>query len=430
LLVAIEVPLWLWNIHLLPLWIKLVWLFVFGATIGSFLNVCILRIPERQSITGRSRCNACGTPIRWWHNLPVLSWLILRGRCASCGARFSFRYFFVEVLTGSIFAALYWWEVAERGLYPPGVPINVAVLHWQYLAHAILACFLILATFIDFDHFLIPDEVTVPGTLLALVLMTFVPVAQLPHWTFQGAIGPLTSATTIPVDFPLWLRAGQPWALVLGLLAMIGWCAALFPWQLIPWAARVRRRAGPAMARACYARHALAWDTILLYVIAVVGSIGVTLVWLWGDLAWIGLLTALAGLGIAGGIMWSIRITAQLGMGREALGFGDVTLLGMIGAWIGWQAALMSLFLSAFYGLAMAVVRLLFGDSKIQYGPAICLGALTVIVSWGSLWDRFQQAFVVLGNLLILLLPVALAIMLPLLVLMRMFRERFIESTD
>src|SRR5579872_4961937 len=86
--------------------------FAVGAAVGSFLNVCVYRIPyERSFLWPGSRCGSCLQPIRWYDNLPLLSYWILRGRCRSCGARFSIRYFFVELLTALAFAGLYYLEV-------------------------------------------------------------------------------------------------------------------------------------------------------------------------------------------------------------------------------------------------------------------------------------------------------------------------------
>src|SRR5437588_5566393 len=90
----------------------LVFVFMLGAIVGSLLNVCIYRIPlEKSIIWPGSRCSHCLQPIRWYHNLPLLSYLLLRGRCATCATRFSSRYFLVELLTGLAFVALFYLEV-------------------------------------------------------------------------------------------------------------------------------------------------------------------------------------------------------------------------------------------------------------------------------------------------------------------------------
>jgi prepilin signal peptidase PulO-like enzyme (type II secretory pathway) len=91
--------------------------FILGSVIGSFLNVCIYRIPEGISIVSpRSRCPQCGTPIRWYHNIPILSWLFLKGRCAYCGVKVSARYLLVEALTGGLFALFFSCGVKSCGV--------------------------------------------------------------------------------------------------------------------------------------------------------------------------------------------------------------------------------------------------------------------------------------------------------------------------
>ncbi len=88
-------------------WFALVWLAVMGACVGSFLNVVIYRLPKSQSLFGRSHCPKCRRQIRAWHNVPVLAWLVLRGKCCDCGARISFRYPAVEAVTAVVFAGLF-----------------------------------------------------------------------------------------------------------------------------------------------------------------------------------------------------------------------------------------------------------------------------------------------------------------------------------
>lgn len=132
--------------------------FFFGACIGSFLNVVIYRVPKEESVvTPGSHC-ACGAPIKWHDNIPILSWLLLRGRARCCGRTFSFRYPFVELLTGLLFVAC-WLK------FPP----LVALCGWTFLS-----C-LIAATFIDLDHFIIPDVFTIGLGVFGVLLSLLVP---------------------------------------------------------------------------------------------------------------------------------------------------------------------------------------------------------------------------------------------------------------
>lgn len=131
---------------------------LFGACIGSFLNVCIYRIPQGESIVSPPSHCGCGQPIAWRDNIPVLSWLILRGRARCCGRPFSFRYPAVELLTAALFLAC--WL-----LFPPG----------KALAGAVLCSIVICALFIDLDHMIIPDVFTVGGAAAGVLLSVLLP---------------------------------------------------------------------------------------------------------------------------------------------------------------------------------------------------------------------------------------------------------------
>ncbi len=132
--------------------------FVFGACIGSFLNVVIYRVPKEESIvTPGSHCG-CGQPIRWFDNIPMLSWLLLRGRARCCGRPFSIRYPFVEFLTGVLFLVC-WLRL------PPAV----AIAGWIFVS-----C-LIAATFIDLDHMIIPDVFTLGLGVFGVLLSVAIP---------------------------------------------------------------------------------------------------------------------------------------------------------------------------------------------------------------------------------------------------------------
>lgn len=139
-------------------WFFPVCAFVFGACVGSFLNVCIYRVPKGESVvTPGSHC-ACGQPIAWHDNIPILSWLLLRGRARCCGRAFSFRYPAVELLTALLFLAC-------ALLFPPA----------KALGGMVLVSIVLCATFIDHDHMIIPDGLTIGGGIVGVGLSLLLP---------------------------------------------------------------------------------------------------------------------------------------------------------------------------------------------------------------------------------------------------------------
>lgn len=129
-----------------------------GLIVGSFLNVCIWRLPREESVVfPRSHCTRCNASIQWFDNIPVLSWILLRGKCRSCGEKFSVRYALVEILTAGVFVFCHelFFKHAEYA--------NTAAFLYFF-------CALIVITFIDIDHYLILDVVTFPGMALCLAL--------------------------------------------------------------------------------------------------------------------------------------------------------------------------------------------------------------------------------------------------------------------
>ena len=127
---------------------------------------------------------------------------------------------------------------------------------------------------------------------------------------------------------------------------------------------------------------------------AVFGSVVILLVWYRGGPGWEGLLSALVGMAAGGGLIWLVRIIGAAALGREAMGFGDVTLMAMIGAFLGWQPCLVIFFLAPVAGLVVGVLRLLLKrDREIPYGPFLCLATLFVIVCWNGVWGWSQQYF-------------------------------------
>ena len=228
---------------------------LFGAMVGSFLNVCVYRIPAEQSIvTPGSHC-ACGKPIAWYDNIPVLSWFILRGKARCCGRPYSFRYAFVELLTAALFLAC--WL-----LFPPA----------KAACGMVFVSVLIAATFIDLDHMIIPDVFTIGAGLVGVLLSFLVPALH----DYHGNIYVVDS-----------LRSGT---------------------------------------------------------------------------------AALQGLLVGSGLVLWIALLAEMALKKEAMGFGDVKFVGMIGAFCGWQGAVFSVFGGAVVGTVWFVIALLW--QKLSGKPA------------------------------------------------------------
>jgi len=245
--------------------------FIFGMIVGSFLNVCIYRLPVSQSIVRpRSRCPQCGHSIRSVDNIPVLSYLLLKGRCRDCGARIPLRYPLVETLSGA-FAAM---AVARFGFSGQAV-----------LMFALIAALLVI-TFIDLDHRIIPDAITLPGIPVGLAA-SFGP----------GLISPFES--------------------LIGILAGGG----------------------------------------SLFLVA-----------------------------------WGYQLITQ----REGMGGGDIKLLAMIGAFLGWQGVLFTIFVASLTG-TLAGMALIFrrrGNMKlaVPFGPFLAVGAIAYLFIGTELWSWYIAA--------------------------------------
>jgi leader peptidase (prepilin peptidase)/N-methyltransferase len=133
-------------------------IFVGGLAVGSFLNVVIYRLPRGKSLLRPgSACPSCRKPIRFYDNIPVLSFLLLKGRCRHCGEKISWRYPLVELLTATVFTLV----------------VIVHGFSLQSLSYVLLTAMLIAITFIDLEHFIIPDYITIPGAILGLFLAFF-----------------------------------------------------------------------------------------------------------------------------------------------------------------------------------------------------------------------------------------------------------------
>jgi leader peptidase (prepilin peptidase)/N-methyltransferase len=265
--------------------------FAWGTCIGSFLNVCIHRIPRELSVVKpRSFCPGCERTIPWYCNVPILSYVLLRGKCRFCGVRISARYVTVELLVGLLFL-LTWLKFDTM---PGARPLALAPIEaWPLVPiYWLLVSGLVLGTFVDFEHLIIPDRVTLGGIAAGVVL---------------SAVAP-----------------------------------------------------------------ALHGESEMLY----------------------GLLWSLTGAALGWGILWLIAIFGRFVFRKEAMGFGDVKLLGAIGAFLGWRAVLFTIVVSSFagslVGVTLVVLKLKAMQSRIPYGPYLALAAVIWWMLWGpGLWNAY-----------------------------------------
>lgn len=183
-----------------------------GLVTGSYLNVVVHRLPRGLStVVPRSRCPGCGTPIRPLDNLPVVSWLLLRGRCRACGALISPRYPLIEAFTGLLFVAC-----LERFGATPGA-----------LVGALFCALMIALAAIDVEHFLLPDRITLPGIAVGLALQPFTPWA-----TFtQGIVGALVGAGVLLAAYGGWWLLRREEGLGLGDVKMLAMIGAFLGWR-------------------------------------------------------------------------------------------------------------------------------------------------------------------------------------------------------
>lgn len=260
--------------------IEIIFAFLFGSIVGSFLNVCIHRMPQEgySLIKPNSHCPNCKKPIEWYDNIPMLSYIFLGAKCRNCKAPISIRYFLVELLTAVSFVIFY----------------NTFGLTFNLFFYLIFLCGLIVATFIDIAHRIIPDEISIGGIIVGLLLSAL-----------KGVYG-------CPLSF-------NPKPLVSSLLGVV---------------------------------------------------IGGGIIYLTGcifDLVYFKLLK-------------HPPIQGE----TESMGGGDVKLLAMIGAFLGWQSAVLTFFLAPFFGAVIGVGNLITKkDHTIPYGPFLSLAAILALF-WGK----------------------------------------------
>ncbi len=198
------------------MWVEATLAFVFGLLWGSFSNVVILRLPRGESVVWPgSRCPYCSRPIAWYDNVPVLSWLVLRGRCRSCSAPISGRYPLVEIITACVFAAIVW-------------NFGYSFLTVEYL---LMAWGLIVVSFIDFDHMILPDVFTLSGILIGLA-----GAALNPEREFLPALaGVFLGGGFLWLIAYLYLILRKEEGMGGGDIKLLAWIGAVLGWQAVPF---------------------------------------------------------------------------------------------------------------------------------------------------------------------------------------------------
>jgi leader peptidase (prepilin peptidase)/N-methyltransferase len=334
--------------------------FVLGASIGSFLNVCIYRMPRDLSVNEprRSFCPACKYQIPWWHNLPLLSWLLLRGKCANCASPISFRYFGVELLTALLFLAV-WLKV-----WPAAWVLA--------LPYFVLVSLFVVATFIDFEHFIIPDEITWGGAAAGLLLSFAVPPLQGEQSHLMGGLWSLIGAVAGWGLLRLVVELGK---LAFGKKKIVFEQAEPFRWERHDQDADFHVGPEKFLWSDFFARGN---EQLLLHCTALeidgekleLGVLRFTLDWVHhGERKW-----ALEKIEVISGE------ATELTFPREAMGLGDVKFMACIGAFLGWQAILFTVMSASMIGAVIGVLAILLRrrewSAKIPFGPYLALGAL------------------------------------------------------
>lgn len=358
-------------------WIWLLPVFLLGACIGSFLNVVIYRVPLGMSVNEpkRSFCPLCKNPIPMWLNFPLISWLWLRGKCKECHAPIAFRYFGVELLTAVLFVVV-WWVFAAQS-------VGVVAFLW------ILIALLVSITFIDAEHLIIPSSLTWGGTaagLAACAVWPPLPVlgGDAGNWLSglkHGGIGWVTGFGG------LWLVV-ELGKMAFGKKAMK--FAKSVEWSLkdpqgdldpllfvidggeIPWWDIFYRKSDRLLVETTDIRvdgESVGGGSLIIRELEIQLPDGTVHV--------------LANLKSLAGTATSVVIP------REAMGMGDVHLLGMIGAFFGWTGVFFSLFSASVFAIIAAIVGRIGLGKQLPFGPFLAMGAAAWMLGAWKIWEWY-----------------------------------------
>lgn len=407
--------------------ILIVILSIGGAFIGSLLNFAIYSwawfAPRKISPWAKLPQSS---PVRTWADcIPIAGWLRLRRESKTFGKGFWIRPMIIEVSMAMATPLLFVWET-QGGLFPSQVFGDD--LWWTtillFAVHFVLICLMVIATFIDFDEQTIPDQVTVSGTLFALVAMAVWPNARLPVTQIQ-LNGPALSFLDYasPHPLPAWNSSG--WALGCALCFFVIWCWALLP-KIITFRFGVMRAMQFCLASILRPKRKQGskFDlrprkvetlTKLIAVIFLLGIPAISIYWHFHSttIFWTSLFSSLVGMAFGGAMVWSVRIIGTYCLNQEAMGFGDVTLMAMIGAFLGWQPALLIFLLAPLSAVVIVLIQyVVTRRHDVAFGPYLCLAAVIVLIGWKQIWNQWGRDTIFdLGSQLLVILLVGLILM-------------------
>ena len=380
-------------------WIWFVFIFAFGCCIGSFLNVVIYRLPRDKSlVTPPSSCPACGRHIRFYDNIPLVSWLLLGRKCRFCKAPISPRYFVIELLTALVFIGVF--VLYFRTDLRPGVDSFPQGGWLIYLASIIMLSAFIAASAIDLELWIIPVSICWFVTAVGLIASTLGVYVIDPADITSYALLPTTKAVFVGDVTIASLTAGAAIGLPISLLllttGLIKRSYESEDLQDLP-----DKQQESTDEQDFNHRREVCREIIFLLPIIVCSA---SAYWVTSKQAWwvdfsqrpviAGLLGSLWGYFVGCGVVWATRILGTLAFGKEAMGLGDVHLMGAAGAVIGAPFVIVAFFIAPFFGLAWVAIQMFFKKIRqIPYGPFLSLGVFAVIILHDKILNYLNFVF-------------------------------------
>jgi leader peptidase (prepilin peptidase) / N-methyltransferase len=393
-------------------------LLLLGLVLGPFINFAIYAFAYFPRQISPWQSPTAGEPVRRnVTKLPIVGWCLRFGEIRLHGRWFWLRPMLIEVATPIALVGTYRFALAGGVVPSDGIGfVSTDTLMHHFYVCSLLITLMAIATFIDFDERTIPDLITVPGTLLALL-----GGVVFPDWRLHELSTPIPPAL---VGSPQPIQANSPFVwnmawdsgapghtgLILGLVFWSGWCFGMADRR---WISRRGWKKAVIYFYEVLRRSSSSRFLLGLWVFGMVSLI--VAYWTVSPSRWEALLSSLFGMGLGGMLVWGFRLVARWALGQEALGFGDVTLMAMIGAFFGWQIVWISFFLAPFFGMlfvliAYAITR----DNATPFGPYLCAATLYSILDWNRVWSWTSLWFLPPSFVLIVLfvLLVALGVLL------------------